>query len=92
MAENENLTPKQREQINAYLFAGQKIQAFKVLREATGIDLASAKQAIEAHEKALRETSPEKFAAPQAKGCATCILIALVVAAPVGMLIATIWE
>jgi hypothetical protein len=92
MPANENLTPEQREQINGYLFAGQKIQALKALREATGVGLADAKQAIEAHEKALRETSPEKFTAPQSKGCATCILIALFVAAPLVMLIATIWE
>ncbi|MGE5608990.1 MAG: hypothetical protein ACM359_07035 [Bacillota bacterium] len=87
MAETENLTPEQREQINAYLFAGQKIQAFKVLREATGVDLATAKQAIEAHEKALRESSPEKFSAPSGKGCATCILVALAIGTPLVLLI-----
>jgi hypothetical protein len=92
MAETENLTPEQRERINAYLFAGQKIQAIKELREATGVDLTTAKQAIDAHEKALRESSPEKFSAAPGKGCATCILLALAIGTPLLMLIRRIWE
>lgn len=78
---SENLTAEQKEQINAYIFSGQKIQAIKVLREATGLGLAEAKQAVEATEVALRQSAPEKFSAPQGKGCMGSIVLVLIAAA-----------
>ncbi|MEX0777395.1 MAG: ribosomal protein L7/L12 [Phycisphaeraceae bacterium] len=67
-------SPSQWEQIEAEIFAGHKIQAIKLLREATGGGLAEAKQAVEQHETALRSQHPEKFTA-QGKGCGTAVLM-----------------
>ena len=50
-----DLQPHQVKQIHQMLHAGQKIQAIQVYREATGVSLAEAKQAVE--EMALIEVS-----------------------------------
>jgi ribosomal protein L7/L12 len=42
-----NLTPEEREAISAELVSGRKIEAIKLYREATGLGLAEAKEAIE---------------------------------------------
>jgi ribosomal protein L7/L12 len=63
------LTDQQRQAIEAAIFAGNKIEAIKLYREATGVGLAEAKAAVEATEKNLRERAPEKFTASRKKGC-----------------------
>ena len=52
------------------LLQGQKIQAIKLCREATGLGLKEAKDTVEELETSLREKFPDKFAtAPKGKGC-----------------------
>ncbi len=71
-------TDEQWSQIESHLYAGQKIAAIKVFREATGSGLKEAKDALDQHEHALRESHPERFTAPAKSGCgASVILFAL---------------
>lgn len=70
---------EQLKEIQNFLFQGQKIQAIKVHREATGSGLKKAKEAVEAIESKLREQAPESFkVAPKSAGCASVILAVLV--------------
>jgi ribosomal protein L7/L12 len=57
------------------LFAGRKIEAIKLHREATGCGLKDSKDCIDALEAQLRAESPEKFARPQKRGCAAMVLL-----------------
>ena len=63
------LSDPQRQSIEAAIFAGNKIEAIKLYREATGVGLAEAKQAVEAMEASLRQQHPEKFTASRKRGC-----------------------
>ena len=73
-------TTEQWREIQAHLFAGRKIQAIKIYREATGAGLQEAKDAMEAYEERLRTESPQSFtAAPGKAGCAGIILLFLLV-------------
>ena len=76
----QELSAEQKQQIEGFILTGQKIQAIKVVREATGCDLLTAKQAVEAFETHLREASPEKFA-PKGKGCMTGVVFLLALGA-----------
>ena len=70
--------------IKESIFSGQKITAIKLYREATGVGLADAKDAVEKMEAELRGTSPEKFRATPAgkKGClGVVVMVCLVVVA-----------
>ena len=63
------LTDKEREPIEAAIFAGNKIEAIKFFRDAVpGTGLADAKSKVEAMETQLRAAHPEKFTAPAKKG------------------------
>ena len=63
-------------EITRALYAGHKIEAIKVYREATGAQLVDAKNAVERFEAELRAATPDKFKAPPAgKGCATTITV-----------------
>lgn len=64
----DGMAPEQWEQVEANLFSGQKIQAIKVIREATGSSLKQAKEMAERHEQMLRQMSPEKFTG-KPQGC-----------------------
>jgi hypothetical protein len=69
-------------QISSALYAGKKIAAIKMYREATGAGLAEAKDAVELIELTLRETEPEKFTVPPSKGgCAAIVIVLLLPAA-----------
>jgi hypothetical protein len=62
--------------IREALYEGQKIQAVKLHREATGSSLREAKNAIEALELELRATTPERFLAkPSSPGCLGAIAL-----------------
>jgi hypothetical protein len=75
-------TTEQWQSIQAALFAGQKIQAIKLYREATEAGLAEAKQAMDAYEDRLRNDHPDRFtAAPAKSGCASMILLSIALAA-----------
>jgi ribosomal protein L7/L12 len=70
------------EQIQAAVFAGEKIKAIKLHRAATGVGLKDAKDFIEALEAELRRTQPTHFTKPAAKGCgASTLALVLAVAA-----------
>jgi ribosomal protein L7/L12 len=62
------------DQIEAALFAGTKIQAIRLHRQATGQGLKESKDFIEALEVELRRTEPMRFTAPAAKGCGLTVL------------------
>jgi ribosomal protein L7/L12 len=62
------------ESIDQQLYAGRKIEAIKLYREATSAGLAEAKSAVEARESELRAAVPERFAQPAGKGCMSVIL------------------
>lgn len=51
------------------LFRGQKIEAIKIFRGATGCDLKAAKDAVDAVEKKLRQAAPESFRQDDRRGC-----------------------
>ena len=68
------------EQIQAAVFAGEKIKAIKLYRAATGEYLKDSKAFIDALEDELRRTEPGKFTAPPAKGCGVgvlCVVLAV---------------
>jgi hypothetical protein len=72
-------TTEQWQEIQAHLFAGRKIQAIKIYRDASGEGLKEAKDAMEAYAAKLYEQSPQSFAKdPTAKtGCFGVILLIL---------------
>ena len=73
------LNKSDREAVRKYLAAGEKIQAIKVYREATGVGLKEAKDAVEAMEAHLPRGSSSPIE-PKSKGCLTMILLAISVA------------
>ena len=75
------LTPQQTDAINQALAAGQKIEAIKIYRAATGEGLKEAKDYVEA----LVRQNPIKYATAAAggKGCATMLVAAVLVAVAV---------
>jgi hypothetical protein len=69
------------QQIMEAVFAGRKILAIKLYRQATKSSLLDAKNFVEALETRLRDESPEKFSMPPGKaGCSQTagILISMV--------------
>jgi len=64
--------------IREMLFHGQKIQAIKIYREATGLGLAESKEFIEALEAELRRRSPERFSPPEGRDSCSLIVAAIV--------------
>ena len=71
------LSDSDRTEVENELFAGRKIQAIKRLRGATGLGLKEAKDIVDAMEKDLRGSTPEKFTAPAKTGCASIIVLVL---------------
>jgi hypothetical protein len=77
---NTSIPEKQLTPISEALFRGQKIEAIKLYREATGAGLAEAKTAVEKLEEDIRASSPEKFTArPARQGCLGVIALACAV-------------
>ena len=74
IASKETLSNDAADQIEAALFAGKKIQAIRLHRQATGQGLKESKDFIEALEVELRRTEPLRFTAPPAKGCGLTVL------------------
>ena len=69
-----------------YAGAGQKIEAIKLVREATGCGLAEAKQFVEKLGAELYEKEPQKFAAPpKAKGCVSGLFAGALLVVAVGL-------
>jgi hypothetical protein len=84
------LTDQQRQAIEAAIFAGKKIEAIKLYREASGAGLAEAKQAVEAMEASLRQQHPDKFTASRRGGCLGAV-VALAVLLGVAVLGMIMW-
>ena len=80
MSDLSNITDDQLAAIRAEVFAGRKIQAIKLYREAAHTGLKEAKDVIEAFERELRHREPEQFTARKS-GCAAMILLACSLAA-----------
>ena len=80
-------TEEQWAQIQAELFAGRTISAIKLYREATGVGLKEAKDAMEAYRDRLLKEHPERFTATPGKGCMTMILLLLGLIAGTGALV-----
>lgn len=86
------LTDQQRQQVNAEIFGGRKIEAIKLYREATGDGLKEAKDAVEEIEKDLRQREPDKFAKPAGKsGCMSVVAVVAVVALVASAALVTIY-
>jgi ribosomal protein L7/L12 len=77
-AELGRLSDSDVQQIQAAVFAGDKIGAIKLHRTASGFGLKESKDFIEALEAELRRTEPTKFTAAPAKGCVGAVLCILV--------------
>jgi len=82
------LNDQQRQEIDKELFAGRKISAIRIYRDATGAGLAEAKKAVEDMETDLRRQSPERFVSAEKKGCfAVVVCLALFTFAVAAVLI-----
>ena len=74
-------TEEQWRQIQQDLFAERLIQAIKLYRQATGVGLKEAKDAMDAYRERLLRERPEQFSvAPSKSGCMSMILLAVGVA------------
>ncbi len=83
------LNPQQSAAIEAELFAGRKIQAIKLYRDATRVGLAEAKSAVDAIEAQLRQSQPTSFRHAQSGtgGCVTKLLLLLILLAVGGFVV-----
>jgi hypothetical protein len=75
------LTDQDRDAIIANLYAGQKIAAIKVYRQATGQGLKESKDFIESIESRLREESPERFQTAAPAGCGPGVIAIILLTA-----------
>ena len=67
--------------IQEHLAGGRMIEALKVYREATGVGLKEAKDAMEAYQEKLRAESPEQFPECSKSGCmGAVVLFAMILA------------
>ena len=73
---NDQPTPEEIREIGDALASGNKIAAIKLYREATGKDLKSSKDFVEALLVQLREQDPEKYAV-RTGGCVPVLLVCL---------------
>jgi ribosomal protein L7/L12 len=74
----QNVSEETIQAVGEALMLGKKIEAIKIYREATGVDLKEAKEFIEKLGDKLAAENPEKFAkAESGSGCAGVIFLAL---------------
>lgn len=79
---NSNIPESALEQIKADLRGGRKIAAIKRLRDATGMGLADAKNAVENLHAELHARDPATYpalSAPSARGCFTLLVAILLI-------------
>lgn len=69
-----------KKQITDLIFEGRKIQAIKLLRMESGLDLKDAKGFVDALTCELRQQFPDKFSAGKGAGCGTAAAIFIVLA------------
>lgn len=79
------MSDEQNAEIMQALESGQKIQAIKIYREANGVGLKEAKEAVDAMAKDLIQKDPEKYAVlSESSGCAGMFILGLLI--PVGVI------
>ncbi|MBC2596149.1 ribosomal protein L7/L12 [Ruficoccus amylovorans] len=81
------LSDQELNQVSEAILAGNKIQAIKIYREATGLSLSEAKQEIDAITAQLAKDHPE-LAAAQSKGCLSVFVLGFLCLSAAGILIA----
>jgi hypothetical protein len=76
------ITDDERQRTIDAIYAGRKIDAIKIYRQATNCDLVTAKSFVEQLETRLRAEHPEEFTAAAAKGCGgqTALIVGMMVA------------
>lgn len=73
------ITPEVAQQIEAFVFAGQKIQAIKLYRQYTDEGLKESKDFVDTLETELRTREPGRFTALASnQGCLVSITLVLV--------------
>ena len=82
------LTNAAREEVEAAVFAGRKIEAIKAYREATGEGLKESKEAVEAMETELRAAHPGRFNPTASKGGCMPVLLLVLLLFPAAALLA----
>jgi Ribosomal protein L7/L12 C-terminal domain len=71
-------TGQQLEEVKRAIFAGNKIEAIRLHREATGLGLRESKEAVERLETELRRTDQHQFVKGDTRrGCFSVLLICL---------------
>lgn len=76
------------DEIQAAVFAGNKIKAIKLYRAATGKGFKESKGFVDKLENELRRTEPARFAGPTAKGYGMAVLAIVTAACCVGFVAA----
>jgi ribosomal protein L7/L12 len=69
------LSPEQTRSILEAIYTGNKIEAIKKYRIATGVDLKDSKTAVEKLSEKLMEQAPERFAKPHRHGDSLATLV-----------------
>ena len=69
------LPDDQLERIKESLYGGNKIEAIRRYRDATGAGLADSKAAVETLEAGLRATEPHRFKPAPRGGCLSVIIL-----------------
>jgi hypothetical protein len=78
-----NVSGEQLASIKETLRQGRKIDAIKQYREAAGLGLAEAKEAVEKLEGELRASSPHDPGKTEARGCLGVLIVLLLLAGTV---------
>ncbi len=69
------LTPLQEKQVHNAIFAGHKIEAIKIYREANNCGLKEAKEDVESLEAQLRRENAHRFEKAEVKGGCFGVLV-----------------
>ncbi|MGC4003793.1 MAG: ribosomal protein L7/L12 [Pirellulales bacterium] len=75
---SQSLPPDAHERLLEALFGGNKIQAIKIYREATGQGLKESKDVVDGWENELRRTVPERFVTRPAAGSGLLVVAVVV--------------
>lgn len=79
------MSEDQAQRMTEAIFAGQKIEAIKLYREATGTGLKESKGFVDDLEKQLRQECPERFTSAARAGCGLVVLIGGVIGLIAGL-------
>ena len=76
----ESLSEEQKKAILEAIYARKKIEAIKLVREATNCGLKEAKEFVEKYSDELEVKEPAKFA-PKGKGCSAVLVLMMALGA-----------